>query len=455
MSFSLTQSSKTVKTSYGFWPSIFNVTQRGLHIAFILLSVGFVLFLLYMIKFEYKNPDPLLFGYSIFVSAFQISRLSSALFYKRLYRTVTQWHEWSLANGKEPYEPKVTFVVPCKDEEKAIKNTVEKCFEADYPAKKLEVIVINDGSTDNTGLILDSMKEKYGKRLKIIHFKENRGKRHAMTEGFYLSEGEIIIQLDSDSYIIPGTFASLVRLFSHPSVGGVSAHTDPENADENIITKMQSAYYFMSFRILKAAESAYGTVFCCSGCASAYRKSAVMPILEEWKRTTFLGLPVTWGDDRGLTNMVMQQGFITLYTDETLALTVVPDTFKKFLKQQVRWKKGWFVNSIFASKFVIKRDAFVALVYFFPLCIITILTPLMAIRAALIYPLGGQAYGILIYMLGVMLVTLLIVIFYREVGAGNKYWPYIFIWAALNTFLLTFLMFYALATIQDRRWGTR
>jgi hyaluronan synthase len=99
-----------------------------------------------------------------------------------------------------------------------------------------------------------------------------------MAAGFEASHSEIIIQLDSDSYIEPKTFRDLIAPFQNRRVGAVCAVGEPKNADKNIITRMQAAYYFMSFRILKAAESTYDTVFCCSGCCSAYRKSAVMPV---------------------------------------------------------------------------------------------------------------------------------------------------------------------------------
>jgi hyaluronan synthase len=354
----------------------------------------------------------------------------------------------------ENYEPTVSFVIPCKNEEGAIRKTVTKCFESHYPEDKKEVIVINDGSTDRTEEILAELETEFP-NLTVVNWKVNRGKRHGMAEGFRLAKGEIIIQLDSDSYFEPATFREVVKPFANPRVGGVCAHADPENSDHNMLTRMQAAYYFMSFRILKAAESSYGVVFCLSGCSSAYRRELVMPYLDEWLNQRFLGLPVTWGDDRGLTNVVLRQGYLTVYTDTARARTIVPMTMRQLIKQQVRWKKGWFVNSVFASKFILKRDPFVALVYFFPLTLVTLLTPFMAVRAMIYNPLFKGNVSIEYYVLGVMLVAALIVIFYRFVARSNKYWPYIFAWSALNMVLLSFLLFYALATIQNRKWGTR
>ena len=392
--------------------------------------------------------DPKIFLYSILITSFEFSRLISALFYTSTHKKMLE----SIAHVAH-YEPTVSFVIPCMNEEKAIRKTVTKCFEADYPMDKLEVIVINDGSTDRTGDILRELEIEYP-ALKVIDWKVNQGKRHGMAAGFKISTGEIIVQLDSDSYIDPSTFKKFIEPFKNHEIGAVCAHADPENADVSWLTKMQTAYYFMSFRILKAAESTYGVVFCCSGCSSAYRRDAVMPILNTWLHEKFLGLPVTWGDDRGLTNWVLKLGYKTIYTHEAKAFTIVPENFKTFLKQQIRWKKGWFVNSVFASKFIFKRDRFVSLCYFFPLIAITLIAPFMAVRA-LLYSIHSGGESLIFYASGVLLIAGIITVFYRMVARENKYWKYLFVWAGINTVFLSVLLFYALATIQNRKWGTR
>ncbi len=424
--------------------------------SFLILLAGILLFLIIWVKSrtiaEFFS-DPLLLAYTIFVTSFQLSRILSAMFFKYTDSKIISSLPYHLQDSF--YEPLVSFVIPCKDEEGAIRKTITQCFEADYPTHKIEVIVINDGSTDRTGDILQEMRLEY-KSLIVIDWKKNQGKRHAMAEGFKRSHGDIIVQLDSDSYIRPEYFRELIKPFKNPEIGGVCAHADPENANVSWLTKMQAAYYFMSFRILKAAESVYGVVFCLSGCSSAYRREAVMPIIDVWLNEHFLGLPVTWGDDRGLTNWVLKRGYKTIYTDRAKATTIVPEKLKQFLKQQIRWKKGWFVNSLFVGKFIAKKEPFVAFAYFFPLMLITLLTPFMAIRALFYTPFATQNLTVvLFYFIGVLLVAGLIIIFYRFVAPENKHWPYLFIWAIINTLLLSFLLFYALATIQNRTWGTR
>jgi hyaluronan synthase len=383
--------------------------------------------------------------YSVLVTSFALSRLVAAKFHNRTM---------DYAYAVDPaYAPSVTFVIPCMNEQDAIANTVTKCFEAHYAPEKLQVIVINDGSTDGTSAVLGQMQKRFP-QLVVVNWETNRGKRHGMAEGFRLARGEIIIQLDSDSYIEPSNIHALIQPFANPEIGAVCAHADPANSDENLLTRMQAAYYFLSFRILKAAESSFMAVFCCSGCSSAYRKDVVLPILDQWLNESFLGRPVTWGDDRALTNWVLRLGKKTMYTDRAQAYTICPSNFRTLLKQQVRWKKGWMVNSLFASRFVLKKYPYVALTYFYPLILLTIATPFMAARALLWMPI---MHGVLpiYYALGTLSVSAVVTIYFRYVRRDNKYWPYVFVWSAINMVVLSFVLFYAVVSIQNRRWGTR
>ena len=387
------------------------------------------------------------FVYSVLVTSFELSRLVAASFHSTTSRAC-----YELASS-QVYEPEVSFVIPCMNEEDAISISVVNAFAAEYPAEKLEVIVIDDGSTDETPASLVRLQERYP-LLQVITFEHNQGKRHAMSAGFRRARGEIVVQLDSDSYIEPTSLHELVAPFANPRIGAVCAHADPANADTNLLTKMQAAYYFLSFRILKAAESTFLAVFCCSGCSSAYRRSIVVPILDVWLDETFLGKPVTWGDDRSLTNRVLAAGYRTIYTDRAQAYTICPERLRQLLKQQVRWKKGWFVNSIFATRYVVRQYPLVAVTYFLPLIVLTLATPLMAVRGLVLLPLISHKLPIF-YLVGVLGIALLVSIYYRAVERENRYWPYVFLWSLLNLVVLSFVLFFALLTIQNRRWGTR
>jgi hyaluronan synthase len=397
-----------------------------------------------------ENVDGVLLFYTFFVTTFQISRLIASLMYTSSYDRALS----STEADQSPYTPKISFVIPAYNEEGEIQNTIQNCLDARYPRDLTEVIVINDCSTDSTREKILEMKNK-NPEIIFVDWTVNKGKRHGMAEGFRRATGEIVIQLDSDSRIDPRDIPQVVEPFRNPNIGAVSYNTEPANSEKNLLTKMQTAYYFLSFRILKAAESTFRMVFCCSGCASAYRREIVLPLLDDWLTESFLGLPVTWGDDRSITNRVIKLGYETIYSNHVRAYTIVPEKLPQFIKQQIRWKKGWFVNSFFASKFVFKRDPFVALTYFFPLTVVTLLTPFMAARAFLYTPFVHGISSTGYYMLGVLAIAGLFFVFYRFYSRENRYHAYIFVWAILNMLILSYMLIIALFTIQNRGWGTR
>jgi hyaluronan synthase len=425
----------TVKAKYFGLSSIFRF-------GILLTTFGCIILAILLIKyFTLSNQNIWLLTYSVFVITFVMTRISTSFFYSNKKK----WQDKS-------YEPTVSFVIPVKNEEAVIASTISKCFAVNYPKEKIEVLVINDGSTDKTLLEMERMKKIYP-ALTIIDFKVNHGKRHAMAEGFKIAKGEIIVQMDSDSCIEKNSLRILVAPFQDQNVGAACAHTDVQNANENFLTRMQQAYYFISFRAMKAYESMLDTVLCCSGCCSAYRKSIAVPLLQAWRDEKFLSKPVSFGDDRSLTILILKTGCKTVYISDAKAFTIAPNNLKQFTKQQVRWKKSWIINAIKMSGFIIKKDKFVAMTYFFPLIIISMLTPFIGLYV-LFYTSIMYSTLPVFYVAGVFLISCLLAIYYKFYNSDEN-WKYIFVWVFMGMIYTTYLMFYAILDIRNMKWGTR
>ncbi len=400
--------------------------------------------------YTYQSAGKIVYGYTIIITIFMLSRVLGSFFYKSYNEKLTPEQKKQLLN----YEPTVSFIIPCKNEEKAIYHTIVSCLASDYSKDKIEIIAINDGSTDNTlNEMKRAAKDNPDRKVKVINFKVNKGKREAMYYGFQVSKGEILIQLDSDSYPTPESLRFLVNPFIDVNVGATVGHTDPSNKDENFMTRMQTAYYFMSFRALKATESIFDMVFCCSGCYAGYRREYIMPVLDTWINEKFMGKPIIFGDDRALTNWVIREGYKTVYIAEAQAYTVVPNTLKKFLKQQVRWKKGWLINSVRIAPEIIKRDKFVAFTYLIPLIFITVLTPIIAFKSLIINPIFLDISP-LFYVLGISLVSVMLVTHYK-VYSDEKYAKYMIAYSVLNMTILSYVIIYAIYDLKNMKWGTR
>jgi hyaluronan synthase len=406
----------------------------------------FVLYLIVLIKvlngFGYYSHNYFFFVYSMIIGIYILSRFLLSYFY-------------TIKLSKEYYEPTVTFVVPAKNEEDNIAETIRRFSQVDYPKEKIEVITINDGSTDNTLAQMLEVKrecEQKGVTVHVLDWKVNQGKRAGMAEGVKLAKNEIIIFVDSDSFIDPSCVRHLVKCFAEKRIGAVSGHTDVHNADENLLTKMQAVRYYVAFKIYKAAESIFGSVTCCPGCCSAYRKEYILPVMDEWLNQRFWGVRCTFGDDRSLTNFVIRK-YDAIYVPEAKAVTVVPNTLRKYMKQQQRWKKSWIRETFIASMFMWKKNIFAA-ISFYSYIFLAFAAPLVFFNAAIYYPFFKTHAIPFTYLSGLALMLILHGVYYRNHKKGSRWFlPVLTFW--FYTIMLIWQLPWAFITMNDTRWGTR
>src|SRR5262249_14444095 len=145
--------------------------------------------------------------------------------------------------------------------------------------------------------------------------------------------------------------------------GAVCGHTDVLNKGANLLTRMQALQYFIAFSVYKSAEALFGSVTCCSGCFSGYRRSAVDPIASDWANQRFFGQPSTYGDDRSLTNFLLPRWRV-VYAPDAKAHTAVPEKLRQFMRQQLRWKKSWMRESLRACRIMWRKPPVMALFYY-------------------------------------------------------------------------------------------
>jgi len=273
-----------------------------------------------------------------------------------------------------------------------------------------------------------------------------------MAECVRQSENEIIVFIDSDSFVKPDTAKELVKYFTDLRVAAVAGHGYVANANVNFLTKMQDVRYFVAFKAYKSAEAIFGSVTCCSGCCSAYRRNYVLKILDKWLNQKFLGVQCTYGDDRSLTNFLLQKGYKTLFAPEAAAYTFVPDTFRKFLKQQLRWKKSWIRESLRAGTFMFKKNP-IMMVSFYLGVILPLLAPVIVVRALLWYPyVTGKAPWF--YLLGLLLMAVVYGLYYY-IFTRDKKWVYGVLFATVYTLILIWQLPWAILNLRDPKWGTR
>jgi len=384
--------------------------------------------------------SPLLGAYGLVVAGYIVSRFSLSLFY-RPARDVG-------------LEPRVAIVMPGFNEQEAIASSLRSLLALEYPQAKLEIVAVNDGSTDGTLAEMRKVEREARGRVRVIDLGTNQGKRAAMAAGIRATEAEIIAFVDSDSVVEPDALRILVQGFADRKVGAICGHADVLNVGETWLTKMQAVRYFVAFKVVKAAESIFSAVTCCSGCFSAYRREAIVPHLAWWEHQTFLGKPSTFGDDRSLTNCVLRTWKVR-YEARAVSHTLVPARFGQFMTQQLRWKRSWARESLIVSKFIWRKNPIAALSIYVGMAL-PVIAPVIALRTLVVLPLAEMGHAPLLYLVGVYAMAIGYGLYY---AARKRSYDGLWIYGiAFCFFYLVFLLwqtYWAILTARSASWGTR
>jgi hyaluronan synthase len=410
---------------------------KAVIVVYALAILGFV-WLTKDLTFATLSRDPLFASYSIAVVVYVLGRFVLSLAYR--------------PTPDRGYRPTVSIIIPAFNEEEGIVGTIRSCIEIDYPAHLTEVIAVNDGSTDRTWWRILEAKERWP-QLYAVDLGRNYGKRGAMAEGIRRARGEILVFVDSDSYLDDDAVTAIVQPFADARVGAVVGHAEVRNASVNWMTKMQQVRYYSAFRVIKGTESMLsGTVTCASGCCAAYRRSAVLPLLDDWEFQTFLGRPATFGDDRALTNRILS-GHRVVYQESARAETVVPERPRVFFRQQLRWKKSWLRESMRVVRFFWRKNP-VAALFTYASIAFPFMAPWVVLHAVGGRLVGGSPGGLWFYIIGTYAMALLYSLYYafkREDGL----WFHGMTFVALYMSVLVFQTYWGILTMRDTRWGTR
>jgi hyaluronan synthase len=419
----------------------FNLALRGVCALYLAVIVTAVL--AYKAVFvEIVVEDPWFGVYSVVVCAFIMSRFLFSLFYRP-----------APDPPGDALEPTIAVVMPAFNEEDAVAASITSLLTVDYPLEKLEIVVVNDGSTDST--LSEIERASAGSEsVRVISFPQNCGKRAAMAAGIRATSAEIVAFVDSDSSLEHDALRRIVRGYADPKVGAIAGHAEVQNSRESWIARMQAVRYFVAFRVCKAAESIFGAVTCCSGCFSTYRREAITPVLELWEHQRFLGRPATYGDDRSLTNFVLRTWDVR-YDELARSRTIVPTTFDVFLRQQLRWKRSWTRESLIVSRFIWRRSP-LASVWAYLGIALPLVAPLVAVRAIAWQPLVAGAGAPFVYLIGIYAMALVYGLYY-----GLRHGRYDTLWVFGVLFVFFYLAFllwqtwYAILTSRNSSWGTR
>ena len=193
----------------------------------------------------------------------------------------------------------------------------------------MHVIVVNDGSTDNTGALLDT---HFGNdpRVRIIH-QVNRGKSAALSHAMAEAHTEIVVTIDADTEIEPDAISKLVRHFSDPKLGAVAGNVKVGNRSR-WLTRWQALEYITSQNMEKRAFDLLNCITVVPGALGAWRKEAI---------EAAGGITAdTVAEDADLTIAIRRLGWRIGYDEEAIAWTEAPETAGQLIRQRFRWTFG-------------------------------------------------------------------------------------------------------------------
>lgn len=241
----------------------------------------------------------------------------------------------------EEIEPFITIMVPAHNEEIVIEKTIEYLMnQLNY--SNYEVLVIDDGSTDDTPNILRRLAEKYD-NLRVIRVEKNKGKAHAFDIGVAFTKGELILSNDADTVPEPDALNYYVNYFIRRDANNISAVTanmDVQNRTK-LIAKSQTVEFSSIVGIIKRTQiGVLGGIYAYSGANTMYRKDALIDVgLFRQDRATE-DISIAW--DHQL------DGWASLFAPKIMFFMEVPENLKMLYRQRKRWAKGgtevWLTN---------------------------------------------------------------------------------------------------------------
>ncbi len=249
-----------------------------------------------------------------------------------VFSTVFEYKNDFYYKPKRKFQPKVSLVVPCYNEEKSITKTLQSFLNLDYPKDNLEIIVIDDGSYDKTLSIAQNFSQK-DQRIKVFH-KENGGKYTALNLGIAKSTCPFLGTVDADSFLHKDSLKKIMEQFENPKVMAVISSVRIANP-KTILEGIQYVEYLMG-NFLKKVFSFLNGINVVPGPLSVFNKKVFAKIGPYKKAHQTEDLEMALRMQKN--NMPITQAV------DAIVYTQGCKTFKELLKQRLRWNKGGILN---------------------------------------------------------------------------------------------------------------
>lgn len=231
------------------------------------------------------------------------------------------------------FNPLVSIIIPVFNEGKIIKDSVMSLLKMNY--NKYEIIIVNDGSTDNTAEVCEELvgvhKGLHSDISVTLINKPNGGKSSALNTGIQYSKADFVLCMDGDTQLAPNSLKESVKYFRDEKLGAVAGNVKILNR-KRILTDLQALEYIEGLNLLRSSQSYLGIINIIPGPIGIFRKSAIQQ--SGWYSND------TFAEDADLTLKLRIAGWKVVYEMNAIAYTEAPENIHQLLKQRYRWTRG-------------------------------------------------------------------------------------------------------------------
>ena len=229
--------------------------------------------------------------------------------------------------------PQVCLIVPCFNEEKNIEKTLQSLIELDYPQEKLEIIVVDDGSQDQTFFRAKVFKKR-DQRIKVFRKEKNGGKYTALNFGQKKTRAEFVGSVDADSYLEKDALKKIIGYFDNPQIKAVIS-TVKVGRVKNLLEGVQYIEYLLA-AFLRKIFSILDSVNVAPGPLSVFRKE-VFEILGPYRKAYLT-------EDLEIALRLQRANFKIAHAIEAIVYTQPCPNFRALFRQRLRWRRGFLLN---------------------------------------------------------------------------------------------------------------
>lgn len=306
--------------------------------SFLYLVTLLIVASVFIISPKADHDFPILRAVIIFFATILLTKYFVYMFLSPWHDVVVKLYDHKYARAMKAYKPLVSVMIPAWNEEVGILDTIKSLLKSKY--KNVELVIINDGSTDNSDALIRDFIEKYNQNKKshrnkiklVYHYKQNGGKGAALNTAIEISKGDILMSIDADCLVLPDTIGNFVRYFANPKVMAAVGNVKVGNTSK-VIGVIQYLEFLFSF-YFKKADSLMNTIYIIGGAAGAFRRETLDVVgVYNTKNIT---------EDIDLSLRIQVAGFKVVYAADALVYTEGASEIGSLMKQRLRWKRGRF-----------------------------------------------------------------------------------------------------------------